>query len=99
MNNFTISEVWIQSSLFNQAQKFQTENTHQATNYQDFQALIKDGGFVRCGWDGTDDTENAIKKDTKATIRCIPFLQKIDGLKCIYSNNPAKYEVIFARAY
>ena len=89
----------IQSSLFTQAQQFQNNNTHDATNYQDFQSLIKDGGFVKCGWDGTTDTENAIKKDTKATIRCIPFSQKIDGLKCIYSNNPAKYEVIFARAY
>ena len=89
----------IQSSLFTQAQQFQNNNTHDATNYQDFQSLIKDRGFVKCGWDGTTDTENAIKKDTKATIRCIPFSQKIDGLKCIYSNNPAKYEVIFARAY
>tara|TARA_B100001175_G_scaffold316489_1_gene330556 strand:+ start:451 stop:1917 length:1467 start_codon:yes stop_codon:yes gene_type:complete len=89
----------IQSSLFTQAKQFQNNNTHDATNYQDFQSLIKDGGFVKCGWDGTTDTENAIKKDTKATIRCIPFSQKIDGLKCIYSNNPAKYEVIFSRAY
>jgi len=89
----------IQSSLFTQAQQFQNNNTYDATNYQDFQSLIKDGGFVKCGWDGTTDTENAIKKDTKATIRCIPFSQKIDGLKCIYSNNPAKYEVIFSRAY
>jgi len=98
-NYFSNVLIDIQSSLFNQAKKFQTENSHQTDNYKEFQALIKSGGFVKCGWDGTSDSENQIKKETKATIRCIPFLQKIDGLKCIYSNNPAKHEVIFARAY
>ena len=89
----------IQSSLLNQAKEFQIANTHQTNNYKDFQTLIQNGGFVKCGWDGTSKTEDIIKKETKATIRCIPFEQNIGGLKCIYSNNPAKYEVIFARAY
>jgi prolyl-tRNA synthetase len=98
-NHFSNILTDIQSSLFNQAKEFQTANTHQTNNYKDFQTLIQNGGFVKCGWDGTSKTEDIIKKDTKATIRCIPFEQNIDGLKCIYSNESAKYEVIFARAY
>ena len=98
-NHFSNILTVIQSSLFNQAKEFQTANTHQTNNYKDFQTLIQNGGFVKCGWDGTSKTEDIIKKDTKATIRCIPFEQNIDGLKCIYSNESAKYEVIFARAY
>ncbi len=89
----------IQLSLFEQAKSFKEENTYQTKDYSEFKKLIKSGGFVKCGWDGTENSENMIKKDTKATIRCIPFSQKVDGIKCIYSNDPAKYEVIFARAY
>ena len=89
----------IQKSLFDQAKTFQTNNIHIVDDYINFKATIEKGGFVKCGWDGTPETENQIKKETKATIRCIPFSQKIDGLNCIYSNNPAKYEVIFARSY
>ena len=89
----------IQLSLFKQAKNFKEENTYQTKDYTEFKKLIKSGGFVKCGWDGTENSENMIKKDTKATIRCIPFSQKVDGIKCIHSNNPAKYEVIFARAY
>ena len=89
----------IQLSLFKQAKNFKEKNTYQTKDYSEFKKLIKSGGFVKCGWDGTENSENMIKKDTKATIRCIPFSQKVDGIKCIYSNDPAKYEVIFARAY
>jgi len=89
----------IQLSLFEQAKNFKEENTYQTKGYSEFKKLIKSGGFVKCGWDGTENSENMIKKDTKATIRCIPFSQKVDGIKCIYSNDSAKYEVIFARAY
>jgi len=89
----------IQLSLFKQAKNFKEKNTYQTKDYSEFKKLIKSGGFVKCGWDGAENSENMIKKDTKATIRCIPFSQKVDGIKCIYSNDPAKYEVIFARAY
>ena len=61
--------------------------------------MIEKGGFITCGWDGTKETESLIKQETKATIRCIPFNQNLKDLKCIYSNKPAKYEVVFARAY
>ena len=65
----------------------------------DLKMLIKKGGFVRCGWDGTRETEDKIKQDTKATIRCIPFDENIKNMHCIYSNAPAKHEVLFARSY
>ena len=68
-------------------------------DYEKFKTTIADGGFVQCGWDGEKSTEDFIKKETKASIRCIPFEQNIDGLKCIYSDKPAKFEVVFARAY
>jgi len=89
----------IQNSLLNQAKQFQQENTHTASNYDDFKTIINKGGFVKCGWDGDANTEEQIKKETKATIRCIPFDQNIKNVKCIYSDTNAKYEVIFARAY
>ena len=89
----------IQQSLFDQAKTFQLDNTHIVNSYEDFKDIIKKGGFVKCGWDGSDESEEKIKKDTKATIRCIPFDQDVESLKCIYSNTQAKYQVIFARAY
>ena len=61
--------------------------------------IAEKGGFVRCGWDGTSETENIIKDETKATIRCIPFNESSSNLKCIRTGNNAKHEVIFAKAY
>ena len=89
----------IQQNLFNQAQEFQNNNTYIVDTYSEFKSIIEQGGFIKCGWDGKKETETLIKQETKATIRCIPFNQDIEKLKCIYSNSPAKYEVIFARAY
>ena len=89
----------IQQNLFNQAQEFQSNNTYTVDTYSEFKSIIEQGGFIKCGWDGEKETETLIKQETKATIRCIPFNQDTEKLKCIYSNRPAKYEVIFARAY
>lgn len=90
----------IQQELFDQAQSFRDMNTHQVDTYEDFKKIIKDsGGFIKCGWDGDPDTEAAIKEETKATIRCIPFDEKPEGKRCIYSGKKAKHEVIFAKAY
>ena len=88
----------IQSSLYNEALAFKKQNTFQANDYEEFKKIIAKGGFVECGWDGTENTESKIKKDTNATIRCIPFEQK-NNLNCIYTQKPAKYSVIFAKAY
>ncbi len=89
----------IQINMFNQALEFREKNTFSTNNYEEFKSLIENGGFIRCGWDGNPDSEAAIKKDTKATIRCILLDEKITDKKCVYSGNPAKHEVIFARAY
>ena len=67
-------------------------------NYTKFQDLITKGAFIKCGWDGSNQTEEAIKKETNATIRCI-IKDNPDNLQCIYSNKPAQYQVIFAKAY
>ena len=89
----------IQLSLFRQAKEFLKDNTHFVNSYSEFKHKILKGGFVECGWDGTKETEEKIKKETKATIRCIPFEQDIKNLKCIYSNSVAKHKVIFSKAY
>jgi len=89
----------IQNNLFNQAKVFRNENTHNVENYNDFKEIIKQGGFVKCGWDGSQKTELKIKEETKATIRCIPFDEKPEGLTCVYSGELAKHEVIYAKAY
>jgi len=89
----------IQIGLFEQAKSFRNKHTHNAKNYEDFKKIILKGGFVRCGWDGTDQTEKIIKEQTKATIRCIPFDEKPKSLLCIFSGKPAKHEVIFAKSY
>jgi prolyl-tRNA synthetase len=89
----------IQNNLFTQAKKFRDVNTHSVSTYDEFCSCMKAGGFVRCGWDGSPKTELKIKEETKATIRCIPFDEKPEGLRCIVSGKPAKHEVIFAKAY
>ena len=90
----------IQTNLFLEAKNFQVKNTHNVRNFDEFKTVIEnEGGFIKCGWDGTSETESRIKELTKATIRVIPFEQDIGQLKCIYSNKKAKYEVIFAKAY
>ena len=90
----------IQQSLFDQAVKHRSENTHTVANYEEFKDVIANkGGFIRCGWDGTTATEVRIKEETKATIRLILPDEKIDGLNCVFSAKPAVHEVIFAKAY
>ena len=90
----------IQNNLFEQAKEFRKNNTHTVSTYTEFKDVIKNkGGFIRCGWDGSSETEATIKNETKATIRVIPFDENIKDLNCIFSGKPAKHEVIFAKAY
>ncbi len=89
----------IQSNLLNQAKSFRDNNTHTVQSYKEFKDIIESGGFIRCGWDGSEETESKIKEETKATIRCIPFDENPKNLNCIYSGVPAKHEVIYAKAY
>ena len=90
----------IQKCLFEKAKKFTNLNTRKADTFQEFKELITNqGGFISAHWDGTKETEEKIKRETKATIRLIP----IDGFKekgnCIYSNKPSLQRVLFAKAY
>lgn len=90
----------IQAGLFEQAKAHRAENTHTVSSYDEFKDIVANkGGFIRCGWDGSGETELKIKEETKATIRLILPDEKIEGLNCIYSGKPAKHEVIFAKAY
>jgi prolyl-tRNA synthetase len=90
----------IQNNLLEKALNFREENTQEANTYQEFKELIsKDAGFVYAHWDGSSETEQKIKEETKATIRCIPLDNKLEKGKCIYSGKPSSQRVIFAKAY
>jgi len=89
----------IQSSIFTKAFNFRKENTSKVETYDEFKLAIKKGGFVLAHWDGTSETEDRIKSDTKATIRCLPLdYEKEDGV-CVYSGKPSQRRVLFALAY
>ena len=90
----------IQNSLFLKAKKFREENITFVDNFKDFKKILDNkGGFISAHWDGTNSTEEAIKKETKATIRCIPLDTKEENGVCIYSGNPSNKRVLFAKAY
>ena len=90
----------IQQNIYNKALQFRNDNTREASSWNEFTDLIENkGGFVHAFWDGTVETENKIKEETKATIRCIPLNPNKEEGKCIYSGKPAAGKAIFARAY
>lgn len=90
----------IQESIFTKALNFRTENTSKADTWEEFKNLIENkGGFVLAHWDGTSETEDKIKNETKATIRCLPLDSEPEAGKCIYSGNPSRQRVLFAVAY
>ena len=71
--------------------------------YEEFKEKIEEGGFILAHWDGTTETEEKIKEDTKATIRCIPFDSYVEGDKepgkCMVTGKPSACRVVFARSY
>ncbi len=90
----------IQNNIYKKALDFRTENTTKVDSYEEFKDVINNkGGFVLAHWDGTSETEQRIKEETKATIRCIPFDVKKENGKCIYSGKPSSQRVLFAVAY
>ena len=90
----------IQKNIYNRALKFRNENTHYVENWSEFiDVLDNKGGFIMAHWDGTTETEEKIKEETKATIRCIPFDSPAEEGKCIYSGKPSGRRVLFARSY
>lgn len=90
----------IQQNLYDRANAFRQSHTTKADNWDDFVKLLDEkGGFISAHWDGTAETEEAIKEKTKATIRCIPLNNEQEEGKCILTGKPSKERVLFARAY
>lgn len=90
----------IQKNIYDRALKFKTDSTVKVDSYDEFKKVLDEkGGFVLAHWDGTQETEAAIKEETKATIRCIPLDAKDEDGVCIYSGKPSSRRVLFARAY
>ena len=90
----------IQNNLYLRALKFREEHTFEVNDYEEFKDKIKNKeGFVYAYWDGATETEKLIKKNTHATIRCIPLQDCSDEGKCIITNNKTSKKVIFAQSY
>ncbi|TYA92187.1 proline--tRNA ligase [Seonamhaeicola marinus] len=90
----------IQESLFNKALDFRNSHITEVENFDEFKDVLENkGGFISAHWDGTNETEEKIKELTKATIRCIPLEMKEEEGVCVYSGEPSKGRVLFAKAY
>ena len=93
----------IQQNCYQKALNYRIANTRECNSYEEFKEEIKKGGFLLCHWDGTPETEEKIKEETKATIRCIP-LEALPGYKeepgvCMVTGKPSPKRVVFAIAY
>ncbi len=89
----------IQENIFQKALAFREENTHSVDTWDQFKDQIEKGGFIMAHWDGTAETEEKIKEETKATIRCIPLNAPEESGSCVYTGKPSSKRVVFARAY
>ena len=90
----------IQANLFQKANVFRTEHTTRVDTWEEFvHVLDTKRGFISAHWDGTGETEQAIKEQTKATIRCIPLDAEQEEGRCILTGKPSTQRVLFARAY
>jgi prolyl-tRNA synthetase len=90
----------MQANIYKKAFDFRADNITPANSYDELKQILDDkGGFVSAHWDGTPETEDKIKDETKATIRCIPLDNESEEGVCIYSGKPSTQRVLFARAY
>ena len=89
----------IQNNLYTKARNFRDSHIFEANSYDEFKELIEKGGFVLAHWDGTTETEERVKEETKATIRCIPLDGDTTPGTCIFTGKPSERRVIFARNY
>jgi prolyl-tRNA synthetase len=90
----------MQKNIYDKALSFRDQNIHSVNTYSEFKEKLEHpGGFISAHWDGTGETENRIKEETKATIRCIPLNASIEKGTCIYSGKPSAQRVLFAKAY
>ena len=89
----------IQKNIYQKALDFRAKTTKTVNTYEEFKVAIEEGGFILAHWDGTPETEEMIKAETKATIRCIPLQgDKTPGV-CMVTGKPSSQRVLFARAY
>jgi prolyl-tRNA synthetase len=92
--------VEIQNSIFQKAFDFRAEKTTKVDSYEEFKELLETKtGFFLAHWDGTDETEEKIKNETKATIRCIPFDNEQEEGVCMVTGKPSRERVVFAKSY
>ncbi len=90
----------IQDNLFTKAVNYRSAHTTQVSSYDEFKKILNEkGGFISAHWDGTSATEEQIKKETKATIRCIPLDTDNKAGRCIVTGNISARKVLFAKAY
>ncbi|HWD89176.1 MAG TPA: proline--tRNA ligase [Mucilaginibacter sp.] len=90
----------IQQNVYRKSLDFREANTKEANDYEEFKRLLdEEPGFISAHWDGTAETEQLIKDETRATIRCIPLNNKQEEGKCIRTGKPSSERVLFARAY
>jgi prolyl-tRNA synthetase len=90
----------IQQSMFNKAKVYQQEHITPVDSWDEFKKVLEEkGGFISAHWDGTAETEEAIKQATKATIRCIPLNNPQEAGLCVFSGKPSTQRVLFAQAY
>jgi prolyl-tRNA synthetase len=90
----------IQSNLYNKAVDYRSKNTTEVNSYDEFKEVLNSkGGFILAHWDGTSGTEEKIKNETKATIRCIPLDAKEELGSCMVTGKPSTKKVLFAKAY
>ncbi|GHC60293.1 proline--tRNA ligase [Ulvibacter litoralis] len=90
----------IQTNLYTKAVSYRTNHTTEVDTYEQFKEVLEaKGGFISAHWDGTTETEEQIKNETKATIRCIPLDGKKEAGSCIITGKPSKGRVLFAKAY
>lgn len=89
----------IQNNIYTKARNFRDSHIFEANSYDEFKELIEKGGFVLAHWDGTAETEERVKEETKATIRCIPLDGDTTPGTCIFTGKPSERRVIFARNY
>ncbi|MGB1041152.1 MAG: His/Gly/Thr/Pro-type tRNA ligase C-terminal domain-containing protein, partial [Flavobacteriales bacterium] len=90
----------IQDTIYSKALNYRDEHITEVNSYDEFKEVLESkGGFISAHWDGTEETEEKIKQETKATIRCILLENKKEEGKCIVTGNPSSERVIFAKAY
>ncbi len=90
----------IQKAIYKKAEEFRTQNITKVDSYAEFKEVLeKKGGFILAHWDGTEEEEEQIKEETKATIRCIPLENELEDGVSMISGKPSKQRVVFAKAY